>query len=1189
MAKPLKPSGSSSSDLFGPDDPELMEILQTAVLSGDEPIERLPIATTVHSTVDTASRKRSRSFSPKLSSSSLPGATQAKDSDSVDDDTAVYGASRFGQFGEYMRRKRAKLQIQNENLDINDDAEGKSRIFQGLSIYINGFTTPSVQDLRQLIVKHGGVFQPYLDKKSLVPFRTHILTCSLTAAKIRDFKHMKVARPEWLVESAAAGTLLPWRDYIFRPGGRVEASQGISTQRPLFELPPLLPKPTAGAAKEAPLVDTSTQDLNVPRTPAGQQDDFVTQQMPPTASTSRLPLEISPSRVLYMTDPATYEEAARIPGYAANKSNPLAERVMANPDWRAAHTSAAPDFIEGFYKNSRLHHLSTWKAELKNLVAQAQEHVEGGEAAVLPPGREPIISASDSIWGHGGEVAADGEEDVSMKGAELVMQTRSKGKGKERAVDPEKVIMHCDFDCFFVSAGLISRPHLRGKPVVVCHSQGAQGGAASTSEIASSSYEARVFGIKNGMSLQQARKLCPGIMTIPYEFETYRQISLQFYTILMRHADDLQAVSVDEALIEVTSSVARRREEYSRLPVSEAAPKDPAQDLADLIRFQVKEATGCEVSIGIAENIQLARIATRRAKPAGTFHLVAADVQKVLEPLDIDDLHGFGYSTRQKAKEKLGATNLGELLKKSKGALCDALGKGTGETLYKAMRGIDERRLESDKPRKSVSCDINYGIRFENNEQAEAFIFQMAEEVSRRLNNVDMRGRSLTLKIMKRDPSAPVEPPKFMGHGICETFNKQTPLSNPQGRATSDNKDIGEHAWRLLKSWNFDPKELRGIGIQIQKLESTSGGDHYDPGQAKLPFQLLDTPTKARKGTAEADITDDHPEALNIDVEPPSQEAVVLVDTAGPINDGSNFRNSPSLDLPSFSQVDKEVFDALPADLRKELELEYQRRSHSPVPPEPSPVVPDARPKILVKGVNVKRITQQLAPNNRTMLSPKKNMLFTKRVGTSGMRTTDAELRKLDIDPEVFALLPIELQREQLITARHLKSGGLLSKRKIIKDGTRQTRSPSFPYRKKPPPQAKHPQPPLLKQQGKEKGERLYFTETDDVQRVIESWVEGFQEYPPNQRDVDYFSKFLVQSVDSADSGMEKTIAVMKWWLVLLRRDWTIWEHETSDVDKAKRLTSEGIGKAWWRAFREVKGKVDVAARKRFGGSLSLK
>jgi DNA repair protein REV1 len=113
------------------------------------------------------------------------------------------------------------------------------------------------------------------------------------------------------------------------------------------------------------------------------------------------------------------------------------------------------------------------------------------------------------------------------------------------------------------------------------------------------------------------------------------------------------------------------------------------------------------VSIGIAHNIMLARLATKKAKPAGSFHLYPEEVQTIMSPLDIKDLYGFGRSIRQKAEEKLGATKLGDLAKKSKTALCDALGKGTGETLYKALRGIDDKVLVSDKPRKSVSCEIN--------------------------------------------------------------------------------------------------------------------------------------------------------------------------------------------------------------------------------------------------------------------------------------------------------------------------------------------------------------------------------------------------------------------------------------------------------------------------------------------------
>ena len=192
----------------------------------------------------------------------------------------------------------------------------------------------------------------------------------------------------------------------------------------------------------------------------------------------------------------------------------------------------------------------------------------------------------------------------------------------------------------------------------------------------------------------------------------------------MSHADDLQAVSVDEALIDVTTTVNQLRSQVR----DDDTPYDPAKDFAETIRAQVQQATSCEgnsltyvwqgmkltrhffikkVSIGISHNILLARLATRHAKPAGSYHLVPAEIPEFLAPLDIADLHGFGWSSKQKTIAKLGVSTLGELAKKSKGTLISVLGKSTGETLYNAVRGIDDKKLESDKPRKSVSCEIN--------------------------------------------------------------------------------------------------------------------------------------------------------------------------------------------------------------------------------------------------------------------------------------------------------------------------------------------------------------------------------------------------------------------------------------------------------------------------------------------------
>lgn len=276
---------------------------------------------------------------------------------------------------------------------------------------------------------------------------------------------MKVVRPEWLTESVAAGVLLPWKDYIFKPNERVENSQGQSARQQTISstLTARIDSNSSGPGRNKPVTDiVPTYPIVAP--PA----------KPPPDQTDPL----------YTTDPKTESDARRVPNYSSAVSNPNAQRVMANPDWRKAHTSIAPDFIEAYYKNSRLHHLATWKSELRALVMEAQECAEARMSSTPEAVPRPEMNG------------------VSMRGEHLQLNSprKWKGKGKAKSVDRnERVIMHCDFDCFFVSAGLVSRSELKGKPVVVCHSQGAQGGESSTSEIASCSYEAREFGIRNGM------------------------------------------------------------------------------------------------------------------------------------------------------------------------------------------------------------------------------------------------------------------------------------------------------------------------------------------------------------------------------------------------------------------------------------------------------------------------------------------------------------------------------------------------------------------------------------------------------------------------------------------------------------------------------------------------------------------
>jgi len=105
--------------------------------------------------------------------------------------------------------------------------------------------------------------------------------------------------------------------------------------------------------------------------------------------------------------------------------------------------------------------------------------------------------------------------------------------------------------------------------------------------------------------------------------------------------------------------------------------------------------------------------------------------------------------------------------------------------------------------------------------------------------------------------------------------------------------------------------------------------------------------------------------------------------------------------------------------------------------------------------------------------------------------------------------------------------------------------------------------------------------------------VMTYSKWAPREKDVDFLCKYLVQSVDhhvATDVGVERAVAVMKWWLVLLRRLFPASEVIDDDDDDDLMLSQrDAVGEAWWDAFRKVKGKMDQVARPRFGGGLAFK
>jgi DNA repair protein REV1 len=262
------------------------------------------------------------------------------------------------------------------------------------------------------------------------------------------------------------------------------------------------------------------------------------------------------------------------------------------------------------------------------------------------------------------------------------MQQLTSSQKPRRTRNGPRCIMHIDFDCFFCSVSLISRPELKDKPVVVGHGGGKSG------EISSCNYVARKFGVHNGMFMGRAFELCKDLVCLPYDFPAYEKASRDFYEILLSvNADATQAVSVDEALLDVSSLL-----EPDALAVS--------------IRDRVREKTLCEVSVGIGGNILQAKLAMRKAKPAGQYHLQSDEVQEFMQNVEVRDLPGVGWKLSEKL-EDMDIKTVGDVCTKTLSELKGKLGPKTGEKLYGFARGIDNTEVGEIVERKSVSVEVN--------------------------------------------------------------------------------------------------------------------------------------------------------------------------------------------------------------------------------------------------------------------------------------------------------------------------------------------------------------------------------------------------------------------------------------------------------------------------------------------------
>lgn len=860
-------------------------------------------------------------------------------------------------------------------------------------------------------------------------------------------------------------------------------------------------------------------------------------------------------------------------------------QLLADPRvWKS--TVVNPGFLKQYYEESRLHHLSAWKAELKS---QLQK---------------------------------------------MATEKSSSQKLREKRVPGmRRYILHVDFDSFFAAVSLKKFPQYVDKPVVIAH------GGGSGSEIASCNYPARKFGVKNGMWMKHAQKMCPDLKVLPYDFPAYEDASRSFYAAVLDTAGIVQSVSVDEALVDVSARciTAGGHEGKGIHEGSIWREQAEADEIAGKLREEIKEKTGCAVSVGIGGSILLAKVALRKAKPAGQYHLKPEEVLDFLGDLTVQELPGVAYSIGGKLEE-IGVRYVKDVRELTKEKMVTTLGPKTGEKIWDYARGIDRTEVGDQVIRKSVSAEVNWGIRFVTQEQADEFVNSLCEELHKRLLNEGLKGRQLTMKIMRRAADAPLDPPKHLGHGKCDTFNKSLIL----GVATNDKDAIGREAISIMRGFGFSPGELRGIGIQMQKLEPLKGDNPQDSSQRRLDFKAANTPKHPL--SKDNVVADDIDSPQKPKVPPPPHPAATFAKETSPTPNGKprmllntlgtqfvlptqadpgvlaelpsdirskllskqtapkqsqsgnatpNLRsrsNTPTLPpdaLPSHSQLDPETLDALPNDVRAEVLAFYHRSPHKALAKAAQAVLPQSPRKNRTTKLPKKLTTPTKKRGglfsrggNRSSSAfstlTQSNFVANARPGPSSSSRAGALDSPPDIPDDFLSALPDDIRREVLAQARRdrlQKKGGIdltasnKNKRRLNPRGNphhhHQQQAPTAQRTLALPPLP--PKPTFTAQK---------FTRLPELREAIGLWFEEFRDEGPYAEDVDALVRYLGKVVGE-EGDMGKAVSVARWlgWVV---------DEGVSGGGGGGKGEGEGNGDGKWKeAVGRVREGVQCAVEER--------
>jgi DNA polymerase-4 len=340
-------------------------------------------------------------------------------------------------------------------------------------------------------------------------------------------------------------------------------------------------------------------------------------------------------------------------------------------------------------------------------------------------------------------------------------------------------ILHVDMDAFFASVAIRDRPELAEVPVIV--------GGGHRGVVLAANYPARKYGVHSALPMTRARRMCPEAVVLSPDYADFDGVSSSVMEIFRQITPLVEAVSLDEAFLDVSGSTRRLG--------------SPLR-IAEHIRARVADEQRITCSVGVAGSVSVAKLASRRAKPDGVLVVPPREVTRFLHPLDVGELYGVGEKTREQL-HRLGLRTVGDVAHTPLATLQRGIGAVSGSQLHHLAWGTDRRaitaRRGTHEPDKSMGSDETFGRDTDDRGVVLRELLRLSAKVTARMRTAGVAGRTVTLKVRFAD---------------FTTITRSRTL----GDATDVTGEVHATATALFDALGLQRARIRLVGVRVEGL-----------------------------------------------------------------------------------------------------------------------------------------------------------------------------------------------------------------------------------------------------------------------------------------------------------------------------------------------------------------------------------